>query len=64
MTLSMVNLKEYGLNKKLKKLEKEVLPSLTKIENENKKLKDKEESFENKFKLKKSKHVKRKNTRK
>jgi hypothetical protein len=60
----MVQLKEYGLNKKLKKLEKEVLPSLTKIENENRKLKEKEESFEKKFRLKKSKHVKRKKARK
>jgi hypothetical protein len=60
----MVNFKEIGLNKKLKKLEKEKLPTEPEIEKENNNLQEEEAAFEKKFRLKAKKHVKRKKAHK
>jgi hypothetical protein len=60
----MVHIKEYGLDKKLDKLEEETLPTESGIEKENKDLLEKEAEFEKKFRLKKKKNAKRKKTRK
>jgi len=59
----MAHLKEYGLSKKLKKIEEEELPTIEKIETENKILQKKEKAFEKKFKLQEKKHASTKKTR-
>lgn len=45
----MVDLKDKELNKKLKKLEEEKIPSLEEIKEEDKKLTDLEKKFKKKF---------------
>ncbi len=45
----MVDLGDEELNKKLKKLKKQDIPSVDKIEKRNKKLEEEEESFSRKF---------------
>jgi hypothetical protein len=49
----MVTVKDYGLGKNLKKLEKENLPSKDDIEKENSELLEKEAEFKKKFLRKK-----------
>ncbi len=51
----MVNLKDKTLNKKLRILEKEIIPSLEEIKKESKALEEKEISFKKKFMKKKLK---------
>ena len=52
----MVNLKDKELNKKLRKLEKEELPTIKDIKKENELLKSREERFNKKFLRKSKKH--------